>query len=1202
MNEDKTGLVIDNRFSPEEDVFNTVEWETRDAVISGDKDNIIFEQKDIEAPKEWSQLATQIVASKYFAGKLGTDARETSVRDMISRVTNTITKRGLEKGYFNTITDSKIFNAELSYIILHQMATFNSPVWFNIGVEDRTQQASACFILNVEDDMESILEWYKEEGRIFKGGSGSGVNLSKIRASSESLSGGGHASGPVSFMRGADSIAGGIKSGGTCLAPWTKVYTENGPVEVKDLIDGKFIVLSWDPPTNQYKAKKATAWKAGEKEVVRVHTDKGYFDLSHDHPLKLSTGEFVKASELTKDTSLFKCSIYNNNGYVHVAKGNTKYKSKELFHRMIARDIIKDHSESIHHIDDNRLNNCPSNLQGMSQSEHATLHAKELVQEGKHVFQNKKFPKKGNKNGMHSSSEFWNDTEKVISYKEKQAELLSSERASDMQSSAIKHRMINMGFKIINNGYTIDTFNDYIIGRKSIARLGYSKSHILKSIENNFESYDNFKSEIYASNHKVISIEVLGNYEVYDVEVQCPTIDDKSPQTGHNFVIWSGDNNSHFGSGIVATNTRRAAKMVILDVDHPDIEEFIDCKSIEEEKAYALGREGYDMGLNGEAWRSIQFQNANNSVRVNKKFIDAVKNEVNWNLVSRDGTTTTSVSAKDLIHKMAQAAWSCGDPGIQYDDNINDWHTCPNTGRINGSNPCSEYMHLDNSACNLASINLMKFYNNERFQCDDFNHTVDIMILAQDILVGTSEYPTKKIEETTKAYRQLGLGYANLGALLMSMGLPYDSVEGRHVAASITSLMTGRAYLQSAFIAKIMGPFDGYTLNKQPMLKIIKKHKEENENIDSLDADASNIMYDATDAWNDAYVYGKQVGFRNSQVTVLAPTGTIAFMMDCDTTGIEPDLSLIKYKKLVGGGTVEIVNQSVEQALNNLNYPPTDIVQIMSEIKATGSIESASPWLDEENLAIFDCSLKPAKGHRFIHHMGHVNMMAAVQPFLSGAISKTINMPEDSTVKDIEEVYITGQELGLKALAIYRDGSKKVQPLSTSKEEGPEVVEKIIKVPVRRRLPDTRKAVTHKFEIAGHEGYLTIGVYEEGSPGEIFIHMSKEGSTISGLMDAFATSVSVALQYGVPLDHLIKKFSHMRFEPAGFTGNSAVPIAKSPIDYIFRWIEQEFNKEEEPQISESFDDSPSCSDCGSIMKRSGSCYTCTECGSTSGCS
>lgn len=868
-------------------VFDTVEWETRDVAISGENGQNVFEQKGIRVPKSWSQLASQIVASKYFAGKLGTPEREDSIETMITRVTSRITSLGYSGGYFHDESTASWFQDELTYIILHQMATFNSPVWFNIGVEGRTQQASACFILNVEDDIDSILKWYGEEGKIFKGGSGAGVNLSKIRASSESLSGGGYASGPVSFMRGADSIAGGIKSGGT---------------------------------------------------------------------------------------------------------------------------------------------------------------------------------------------------------------------------------------------------------------------------------------------------------------------------------------------------TRRAAKMVILNVDHPDIEEFILCKSVEEEKAYALGREGYDMSFDGDAWISIQFQNANNSVRVDKHFLSAARNDETWDLTARDGTTIIPVSAKDLLYKMAEAAWKCGDPGIQYDDNINDWHTTPNTGRINASNPCSEYMHLDNSACNLASINLLKFYDGKEFMSEGFQHVVDTMILAQEILVGTSDYPTPEIEAVTKSNRQLGLGYANLGALLMSMGIPYDSDKGREIAASITSLMSATAYTQSSRIAQQSGTFHDYPDNRLEMLKVIEKHYDASRLIKT-----NHISRLATAEWEVAVKRGTEFGFRNAQVTVLAPTGTIAFMMDCDTTGIEPDISLIKYKKLVGGGTVKITNGSVRKALESLGYDEVKINSIVTHIENNDTIEGEIN-IKESDLPVFDCAFKSENGTRSIHHMGHVNMMAAVQPFLSGAISKTINMPESATIADIEEVYMLGSKLGLKSLAIYRDNSKKAQPLTTNnkKEEEAkvEVVEKIVEVPRRRRLEDTRESITHKFDIQGHEGYMTIGHYQDGTPGELFIHMSKEGSTISGLMDAFATSVSVALQYGVPLDHLIKKFSHARFEPSGFTGNKQIPIAKSPIDYIFRWIEKMYVGEQKEELTEeqeeyfgnhvrdaietiknwkedgnqSYEDSPSCSECGNIMKRSGTCYTCMECGGTSGCS
>lgn len=873
--------------------FDLVEWDYRNSAISGDKGEIVFEQKDVEIPKFWSQLATNVVVSKYFRGPLGTPQRENSVRHMINRVTETITGWGREQGYFATEEDAETFYGELTHIILHQKATFNSPVWFNAGVEEKPQ-CSACFILAVDDSMESILDWCKTEGMIFKGGSGAGVNLSKIRSSKEHLSAGGQASGPISFMRAADSVAGSIKSGG---------------------------------------------------------------------------------------------------------------------------------------------------------------------------------------------------------------------------------------------------------------------------------------------------------------------------------------------------KTRRAAKMVVLDADHPDIVEFIWCKANEEKKAYALGEAGWDMSLNGDAWSSVQFQNANNSVRVTQAFLDTVTQDKDWSLKSiTTGKTTDTFKAREMMNWIAEAAWQCGDPGMQYDTTINDWHTCANTDRINASNPCSEYMHLDNSACNLASINLLRYLNDDgSFDVEAFKHTVDIMIMAQDIIVDNASYPTEKIGINARAFRQLGLGYANLGALLMALGLPYDGDGGRAYAGAITALMTGRAYRQSALIAGALGPFEGYAKNREPMLKVIKKHRKAVGSIDGTMVEKP-LLNAAQTAWDEALECGEKNGYKNSQATVLAPTGTIAFMMDCDTTGIEPDIALVKYKRLVGGGTMKIVNQTVGYALKKLGYTARQVEVIESFIGKNGTIEGA-PDLKPEHLSVFDCAFRPEKGERSIHYMGHIRMMAAAQPFISGAISKTVNLPNEATTDEIMKAYLEGGRLGLKALAVYRDGSKRTQPLSTkaSDTKAETVVEKIIEArPIRRRLPDERQAITHKFSIAGHEGYLTVGLFEDGTPGEIFLRMSKEGSTVSGMMDAFATAISVALQYGVPLESLVRKFSHMRFEPAGFTGNKEVPIAKSIMDYIFRWLAVKFlPKESLPMIQEAEEfgdvkssvsvvaptheareqdvfvkqaDAPSCPDCGSLMTRNGSCYVCRECGTTSGCS
>jgi ribonucleoside-diphosphate reductase alpha chain len=877
---------------PGREPFDEIEWETRDAFIPG-KDKPVFEQKDVEFPKFWSQTATNIVAQKYFRGRMTSPERERSVRQMIGRVVDTISAWGRKDGYFATEEEAETFEAELKAILVNQLASFNSPVWFNVGFEERPQ-CSACFILSIEDSMDAILDWIRREGVIFRGGSGSGVNLSKLRSSKERLVGGGTASGPVSFMKAADASAGVIKSGG---------------------------------------------------------------------------------------------------------------------------------------------------------------------------------------------------------------------------------------------------------------------------------------------------------------------------------------------------KTRRAAKMVVLNVDHPDIMEFISCKTEEERKARALIAAGYDSSLDGAAYGSVAFQNANNSVRVTDAFMNAVVSDGDWQTrFVRTGEVSETFRARELMRSISENAHACGDPGLQFDTTINDWHTCPASGRINASNPCSEYMHLDNSACNLSSLNLMKFVGaSGDFDVDAFKHAVDVMITAQDIIVDNSSYPTPEIDKNAHAFRELGLGYANLGALLMSLGLPYDSESGRQYAAAVTALMCGEAYLQSARIAGEMGPYSGYAPNREAMQRVIGKHRSAAHKIDPALVPLD-LLSEARRVWDDAFTLGEKQGFRNSQATVLAPTGTIAFMMDCDTTGIEPDIALVKYKKLVGGGMLKIVNMTIRRALARLGYESKQIQDILEYVEEQETIEGA-PHLRDDDLAVFDCAFKPQRGARSIHYLGHIRMMGAAQPFISGAISKTVNMPADATIDDVTEAYLEAWRDGLKAIAIYRDGCKQTQPLNTGKASTEVAKATAVEArPIRRRLQNDCKSERHKFDIAGHEGYIHVGFYEDGTPGEIFIKMAKEGSTISGLMDTIATLTSMSLQYGVPLEVLVNKFAHVRFEPSGFTKNPEIPMAKSLTDYIFRflgarylsaeqrievgladYVTAEARVEREPQeiaaaprasvVSFSPQaDAPSCSDCGAIMVRNGSCYKCLNCGSTSGCS
>ena len=900
------------RYFSNGDPYKDIAWERRSAEIKSEKGNTVFSQHDVEVPDFWSQMATNVVVSKYFRGKSGTPERETSVRQVVDRVAGTIARWGTEEGYFASREDADVFYDELRWLLVNQHVSFNSPVWFNLGVPSaRRQQVSACFINSVEDTLESILELNKTEGMLFKYGSGAGSNLSNLRSSAESLAGGGIASGPVSFMKGFDAFAGVIKSGGT---------------------------------------------------------------------------------------------------------------------------------------------------------------------------------------------------------------------------------------------------------------------------------------------------------------------------------------------------TRRAAKMVILNADHPDIEAFVQCKVTEEKKAHALIAQGYDASFTGEAYASVFFQNSNNSVRVTDEFMSAVEEDKDWELRAvADGRVVKTMKARELMRLIAECAWQCGDPGMQYDTTINNWHTVPASGRINASNPCAEFMHLDDTSCNLASLNLLRFLDEGRvFGIERFKNAVATVITAMEIMVGRADYPTERITKNSHDFRPLGLGYANLGALLMAMGHAYDSDGGRGTAAAVTAVMGGEAYAQSARIAEHMGPFAGYEANREPMLNVIHMHSAAVWLIPEADVDHT-LLLAARGAWDDASALGREHGFRNSQATVLAPCGTISFMMDCDTTGVEPDIALVKYKKLVGEGMLKIVNQTVPLALTHLGYAPDDVDAIVAYINDRDTIEGA-PGLQDQHLSVFDCAFTPNNGTRSISCTGHLKMMAAVQPYLSGAISKTINVPSDASIDDIAEAYLTGWRLGLKAVAVYRDGCKMSQPLATTmaKTTGSgagAVHEVIVERPSRRRLPSERSALTHRFEVGGHEGYITVGLYEDGSPGEIFLRMAKEGSTISGVMDSFATVVSMALQYGVPLEALASKLSHTRFEPQGFTRNPEIPIAKSVMDYIFRWLASRFLPQETrasfgiierdagpsdavltvlrtpapvgeganetantqqtmaiaPPTFATQEDAPTCVGCGSWMSRVAACYQCGNCGATSGC-
>lgn len=1037
--------------------YDEFEWETRTAEIPGAS----FRQENVEVPKAWSQTATNIVASKYFYGLKGD--RETSVQQMVHRVIRTIADWGVEDGYFDS-KNGEVFYHELCWLILDQRFAFNSPVWFNCGLaqqygveaastnwyyDTRTSrikqpqnayehpQLSACFIQSVEDNLESIMELGRREALLFKYGSGTGTNVSPLRSMRENLSGGGIPSGPLSFMRIYDQIAEVVTSGGRCLAGNQCVYTPEGPKEVRDLVNTDFKVISYTPwykrntptcPTKKYfEAKKASAWESGKKDVVRITTDRGTFDVSFDHPCWTADLKVLKANRLKIGTRLFACESMNPNGY--------------------------------------------------------------------------------------------------------------------------------------------------------------------------FPTYE-YAEQI------VLKIESLGLQPVYSIEVECDTPDTKTCDSGHNYVIWGSKDIT--GSGIVVSNTRRAALLRCINTDHPDIMEYITCKKDEDAKARVLIEHGLDPQV---AYKTVMYQNANLSVRVSDEFMQAVINDKEWNTywITNPETLGPVYKARDLWRAIAESAWACGDPGLQFDTMINNWFPCPYEGKNTSSNPCGEFLGHDNSACNLASLNLMKFFDSEagKFNHKDFQAACRLATIAQEILVDRASYPTKEICKNAHRLRPIGLGYTNLGAVIMCSGNPYDSDEGRSLAASITALMHGTACLTSIEMAKVKEPFEAYDDNKSNMLSIIE-----------IQADCAcqllgpkYLTQAIKDIWEQVTTEGVLHGFRNSQLTLSAPTGTISFLLDADTTGIEPDLSLIKNKQLVGGGTLRMVNQSVPKALKALGHSDTEIVGIIDYLDKNEELPDTV-----RNLQVFDTAI----GKHPIAWLGHLKMLSAVQPFLSGGISKTVNLSAEATVEDIMDVYMTAWKMRLKSITIYRDNSKAYQPLTTGTDK---IIDKAVYLAktegqgFRERLPDTRDSVTHKFNIGGHEGYFTVGLYPDGRPGELFIAVSKEGSTIGGLLDCFGIATSIGLQYGVPLDAFIVKFENTRFEPNGWTTNSEIRNAKSIIDYIFRWLALRFGSEalnnipnpvslapeEEPDVMPKMD-SPICTNCGALTVRVGACFLCYSCGTSGGCS
>jgi len=1350
------GLKFERKFTvPEIHPYDEIKWEKRVSIIQTEKGETVNEQKDVEVPEFWSQLSTDIIATKYFrrAGVPKT-GREVSAKQVIDRVVKTIRKTG-EKygGYFLTEDDAKSFEDELTYLIVNQMGAFNSPTFFNCGLyheygisddggnwywdlkELKIKQAknnfehpqvSACFIQSIDDDLMAIFNLVKQEAKIFKYGSGSGTNFSPLRASGEKLSGGGTSSGLMSFLKVFDRAAGATKSGGTCLAPYQKVYTEKGAVPVVELVNKDFVVLSFDKQVGRVKAKRATAFESGYKKVYELKTDKGVYHLTGDHPVLLSDGTYREVRNLKPDNSIQPLSVYmtkDKYARVRLWDGN---KTKEKVCRLIAQDVmgLDIDGKIVHHIDGDTSNNSPDNLKVLSQSEHALLHRQELVDNQEHVFQKQQFLHVGTDNGMYLSSDFWNDPKKVKHYREIQRQIMLERRnPKKLQRKSVISKMLNTGYRLINSGFDISTFDGYIKAKKKVmGRIG-SISKVRQSIKRYFGSYDDYYAELRDNNQKVEKITPVGFMPVYDVQVDCDSIDEPVPESSHNFAISSLDEP---GNCIFVHNTRRAAKMVCLDIDHPEILDFIEWKVKEEKKVAALVSAGYSSDFDGEAYQTVSGQNSNNSVRLPDKFMEAYLNDENWSTTLRTtGEIHETFKAKELMRKIAEAAWSCADPGLQFDTTINKWHTCANTVPIYASNPCSEFLFVNDSACNLASLNLVKFLKDDgSFDVNAFRHACRIFVTAQEILVDLASYPTKEIGQNSHDFRPLGLGFANLGGLLMRCGLPYDSDEARAMAAAISAIMTGVAYNTSAEMAKNKGTFVRFEENRDVMLKVINQHKEHAYDIDA-DACPKYLLSAAQNEWDEVLENGEKFGFRNAQTTAVAPTGTIGLLMDCDTTGIEPDFALVKFKKLTGGGSFKIVNQSVPIALKTLGYSSKEVEDIVNYTKGTATLIGApfinpttleskgftdediakieavlpsvydlssafstyvigketlnrigvteeqyeasdfnlletlgytrvqieqanniicgaltlegAPHLKEEHLAVFDCASPSGESQRRISPMGHIKMMAAVQPFISGAISKTVNIPNETTVEQIEHIFVESWKLGLKSIAIYRDGSKLSQPLNAPEKQKEER-------PLRRRLPDERKSITHKFSVVGHEGYLTVGLYEDGKPGEVFLTMSKQGSVISGLMDTIATMTSISLQYGVPLEVLVRKFSHMRFEPSGFTNNKQIPIAKSIIDYVFRWLglkflspekietaigqssikeldngmsgtesslnslqlnEQFRNRtlaEQEKIIAQAQADSPACHVCGSIMIRSGTCYKCLNCGATSGCS
>jgi ribonucleoside-diphosphate reductase alpha chain len=1270
------------------DPFDEIEWETRDAFIPG-KDKPVFEQKDVEFPKFWSQTATNIVAQKYFRGRMTSPERERSVKQMIGRVVDTISAWGRKDGYFATDEEADTFEAELKAILVNQLAAFNSPVWFNVGFEEKPQ-CSACqpyhALVSTPDGMVPIGEIVEGEqvGRevydsngttrviAFKANGRKPVFRVRLRNGSFVEATADHLVKTVAERRTTpdwlrvDQLRPGMRMH---LHPhrakvMSRVLVPVGGPDSGDVLP---VTITSEEGIVQRAEAALAGWLQADGFV-------GQYEKGTNRSLTI---EFQVADDDEFGWILQNLAIAMPDVHRHFSEVKREDGSVSCRRIRLYGEVLRPFVERWELLARGTEIRVPTRLWTASHDEVAA-YLRSLFQADGYVSVQRA---NGNESGRIAFAvigEKWAEDVQLL------LKVLGiySRRTRKHEKRPDRHDLHEVAIAIGSERARFAELIGFASSRK--------QQRLLESL-----SLPGQKVCPDVREEEIVAIEPMGVQEVYDIQTESgeylsnnvavhncfilsieDSMDSILDWIRREGVIFRGGSGSGvnlaklrsskeqlskggYASGPVSFmrgadasagtiksggKTRRAAKMVVLDVDHPDIEEFIWCKAHEERKARVLEQAGYDMSLDSPDWASIQYQNANNSVRVTDGFMEAVEADGDWNLTARtDGSVIETVKARELMKQIADAAWQCADPGVQYDTTINNWHTLPNTSRINASNPCSEYMSIDDSACNLASLNLMKFRREDgELDVEAFAHAVDVLFLAQEILVGNSSYPTPEIEKNAKAYRQLGLGYANLGALLMARGLPYDSEEGRAYAAAITALMTGRAYRKSAEIASRMGPFAGYKPNAAAMIGVMAQHRAAVGNIQGAEVVPSDLLTACRQAWDDVLNLGEVYGYRNAQATVLAPTGTISFMMDCDTTGIEPDFSLVKSKKLVGGGEITIVNKSVPMALEKLGYAPSESDEVVAFIDERNSVVSA-PYLKAEHYPVFDCAV----GERAIHYAGHVKMMGATQPFISGAISKTVNLPETATVDEVAKLFVDSWRLGVKAIAIYRDNCKVAQPLSGKKDAGAQetLISALPPAPLtqRRRLPDDRTEIGRKFRVGEYEGYIHVGLFEDGTPGDIFVDIAKEGTTLAGLMNSFMISVSLGLQYGVPLEVYVSKFAHMRFEPSGMTNDPDIRAAKSIVDYIFRWMGKKFltvDQQEEigilsaevrarlaegyrnggdapaatatapveaappgqTALFNAFEDAQECARCGGRMVRTGSCYTCRDCGTNTGCS